>query len=79
MVYDQHAAVCLRYATFCLWGDLKEKVYRMNPHTEEQLKENIQKEILEVPQIELLSLSSDFFKRYRECLHVHGQHFQHRI
>jgi hypothetical protein len=30
---------------FYLWCNLKDKVYRMNPHLEEELKENIQREI----------------------------------
>jgi hypothetical protein len=31
---------------FYLWGNLKDKVYRTNPDTEEELKENILREIL---------------------------------
>jgi hypothetical protein len=30
---------------FCLWGMLKDKVYVNNPHTAEELKENIQRVI----------------------------------
>jgi len=30
---------------FYLWGNLKDKVYRTKPHTEEELKENIRREI----------------------------------
>jgi hypothetical protein len=38
---------------FYLWGNLKNKIYRMKPHTEEELKENIRRELSEVPQKEL--------------------------
>jgi hypothetical protein len=30
---------------FYLWGNLKDYLYRMNPHTQEELQENIQTEI----------------------------------
>jgi hypothetical protein len=30
---------------FYLWGNFKDKLYRTNPHTEEELKENTRKEI----------------------------------
>jgi hypothetical protein len=43
----------LNPCTFYLWGNLKDWVYRTNPHTEEELKEKVEKEILEIPQEEL--------------------------
>jgi hypothetical protein len=43
---------CIHYVTY-LWDNLKVKVYRLNPYTEEELKENIRREILNVPQEEL--------------------------
>jgi hypothetical protein len=42
---------------FYLWGNLKDKVHRTNPDMEEELKENIQREILEVCQKVLLQVN----------------------
>jgi hypothetical protein len=47
------------------------------PHTEEELKENIRREILEVPQKEILRVNLYPFKWYIVCLLVQGHHFQH--
>jgi hypothetical protein len=57
---------------YYFWGNLKNKVYRTDSHTEEELKENIHEEILEVTQEELLWVNINLFKWYRECVHVHG-------
>jgi hypothetical protein len=48
---------------FYLWGNLMDKVYRTNPHTEEELKERIRREILEVS-LEELQVNFNLFKRY---------------
>jgi hypothetical protein len=64
---------------FYLWDNLKDTVYRTNPYMEEELKENVQSEILEFPQEELLWMNLNLFKQYRECLLVQGQHFQHLL
>jgi hypothetical protein len=61
---------------FYLRSDLKDGVYVMNPYTEEELKENLEREILEVS-LEELQVNSNLFKQYRECVHVQGHHFQH--
>jgi hypothetical protein len=42
--------------------DVMDKVYRTNPHTEEELKENIRRDILEVPQEELLWMNFNLLK-----------------
>jgi hypothetical protein len=55
---------------FNIWGNLI-------PHTEEELKENIRKEILEIPQEELLRVNFSLFKRYRECAREQRHNFQH--
>jgi hypothetical protein len=44
MMYGQHVPLILLHATF--WDNWKDEVYRMNPHSEEELKENTQREIL---------------------------------
>jgi hypothetical protein len=63
---------------FYLWGNLKDKVYRTNPHTEEVFKENIRRDILDVPQEEL-RVNFNLLKRYKECMRVQGHHFQHLL
>jgi hypothetical protein len=35
----------LTLCDFYLWGNLKDKVYRMNPYTNEELKENLRRKI----------------------------------
>jgi hypothetical protein len=45
-----------------LWGNIKDKVYKTNPYTEEELKENTQREILVVLQEQLLQVNSNLFK-----------------
>jgi hypothetical protein len=47
---------------FYLWGNMKDKLYRTNLHTEEKLKLDKQREILEVPQEELLQVNSNLFE-----------------
>jgi hypothetical protein len=44
------------------WDNLKDI---MNPHTEEELKENIPKDVLEVPREELFRVNFNLFKRHR--------------
>jgi hypothetical protein len=59
-----------------VWGNLNDEVYRVNLHTEGELKKNIQRRILEVPEEELLRVNSDLFKRHTECIRVKGLRLQ---
>jgi hypothetical protein len=59
--------------------NLKDKVCRMNPHTEEELKKSIQRENLQVPQEELLQVNLHQLKQYRVRVHVHRHYFQHLL
>jgi hypothetical protein len=54
---------------------LRDKVYRSNPRTEE-LKENIRREIANIPAEQLQRVNQNLFRRCEECLRVEGQHFQ---
>jgi hypothetical protein len=56
---------------------LKDKVYSNNPRTEEELKENIRREISNIPAVHLQKVNQNLLRRCEECLHVEGQHFQH--
>jgi hypothetical protein len=58
---------------------LKDEVYKTNPHIKEGLRENVHREILEVPQEEILQVNSNLFKRYTERVHAQGQYFQHLL
>jgi hypothetical protein len=64
---------------FFFWGHLKEKVYSNHPRTEEELKENIRREISNIPAVHLQEVNQNFFHRCEECLRVEGQHFQHLL
>jgi hypothetical protein len=43
---------------FHLWGNLKDRIYTINPHAKKELKDNIRIEILKVSHEELLQLNS---------------------
>ena len=44
---------CSPVSDFYLWGDLKDKVYKTNPHTLDKLKQNITNEIRNITVVEL--------------------------
>jgi hypothetical protein len=62
---------------FFLWGCLKDKVYNSNRRTKKELKENIRREIANIPAEQLQRVRQNLFRRCEECLRVQGQHFQH--
>jgi hypothetical protein len=57
---------------------LKDKVYSNNPTTEE-LKENIHREISNIPEEDRQKVNQNLFRRCEECLRVEGQYFQHLL
>jgi hypothetical protein len=59
---------------FFFWGCLKNKVYSSNPRKEE-LKENIHREISNIPAEHLQKVKQNLFRRCEECLRIEGQHF----
>jgi hypothetical protein len=58
---------------------LKDKVYRNNPQTEEEMKENFRQEISNIPAKHLQKANQNLFRWFNECLCVEGQHFQHLL
>lgn len=64
---------------FYLWGALKEKVYRSNPHTLDELKTNIRQEIAAISQRELQKVINNFLSRCQKCLNNEGRQFQHLL
>ena len=57
---------------FYLWGTLKNNVYRNNPHTVDELKENIT-EIRKITE-ELICVNVNFIKRCQKCVAADGHH-----
>ena len=53
---------------FYLWGNLKNKVYKTNPHTLDELKQNIRTEINAISEAELMSVNANFLRRCRRCI-----------
>ena len=66
---------------FYLWGNLKNKVYKTNPHTLDELKQNIRTQINAILQAELMRVNAYFLRRCRRCrpIDAEGQHFQHLL
>jgi RNA polymerase-binding transcription factor DksA len=58
---------------------LKDEVYNSNPPMEEELKENIRREIANIPGEQLQRVNQNTFRRCDKCLHVEGQHIQHLL
>jgi hypothetical protein len=63
---------------FSFWG-LKDRSYNSNPQTEADLKENIHKEIANIPAEHLEKVNQNIFNWCEECLHVEEQSFQHLL
>jgi hypothetical protein len=61
---------------FFFRGCLKDKVYKSNHRTEE-LKDNIGREIVNIPAGQLQRVNQNLLCQCEECLHVEGEHFQH--
>jgi hypothetical protein len=77
VIFGQHVHLILILA-ICFWGCLKDKVYSSNPRTEEE-KENIHREIANIPAEQLQKVNQNLFRRCKECLRVEGRHFQHLL
>jgi hypothetical protein len=64
---------------FYLWGSLEDKVYKRNPHTLEELRNNIRREAATISGEELQRVNNNAFRRYMECIRSGGQYFQHLL
>lgn len=62
---------------FYLWGDIKERVYKRNPVSIDDLKRYITEEFsnITVPTIDFVF--ENMVKRFSQCIAVEGNHFQH--
>jgi inhibitor of nuclear factor kappa-B kinase subunit alpha len=63
---------------FYLWGNLKQKVYKTNPNTIEEPKENIRNEVSAISPGELRVITN-LVRRCQECARADGDHFQHLL
>jgi hypothetical protein len=61
---------------FYLCGSLKDKMYKTNPHTLKELRNNIHHEISTISG-EKLQRNTNMFYRYTECIWSGGQNSQH--
>ena len=64
---------------FYLWGYLKGKVYEQNPHSIDELKDNIRNCISSITQVELERVFLNMLNRAQTCLDGGGGHFQHLL
>lgn len=64
---------------YFLWGHVKDHVYRNNPQSREELKNNIRDFIGNIPRDTLQSVFQNIFKRYQLCLQTGGLHFEHLL
>jgi hypothetical protein len=62
-----------------LWGLLKENVYKNNPHTLEELKQNVELYISNVTAETLHRVVSNMRKRMNAFIAERGGNFQHLI
>jgi hypothetical protein len=78
VVFGQHVHPTLIPVFSSSAGCLKDKVYSSNLRTEE-LKENIRREISNIPAENLQKVNQNLFRRCEKCLRVEGQYFQHHL
>jgi hypothetical protein len=67
-----------KWSVLFFWGCLKDNVYSSNPQME-GLKENIRREMSNIPAENLEKVNRNLFRQCVECLRVEGQHFQHLL
>uniref|UniRef100_A0AAF5DTE4 Tc1-like transposase DDE domain-containing protein n=1 Tax=Strongyloides stercoralis TaxID=6248 RepID=A0AAF5DTE4_STRER len=58
---------------FSLWGYLKDRVYRNKLETIEDLKENIETEIADIPRCMLKKVMNSFYDRVQQCRQKEGR------
>jgi len=64
---------------FHLWGNLKGKVYTINPKTLEDLKENFRTEIRRIDTAQLHHVYDNMLQSAQKRTDVQGDHFQHLL
>jgi hypothetical protein len=74
LVFGQHVRPILIIVIFFFWDFLKDRVYNSNPQIEEELKENIGREMENIPAEQLQRVNLYFFRLHEECLCVERPH-----
>ena len=69
----------LSICNFFLWGYVKEKVFRSQPHNLEELKMRIREEITPLPPWDVPKSSWNFRYRLQQCIAKEGHHFPDTI
>jgi hypothetical protein len=69
----------LSFCVFYLWGNLKGKVYKNNPHSIEAIQAEITRVIGSIAGDKLQKVSHNLFMRCEACLQVEGGPFQHLL
>jgi hypothetical protein len=64
---------------FCLWGNLKGKVYKNNPQTADALKTEIRNIVRSINGDELQRVFQNLMTRCEACIREHGDHFHHHL
>jgi hypothetical protein len=64
---------------FYLWGSLKGKVYKTNPHTLEETRHNFRRQISTVSGEELQRVNKNVFRKDTECIRSGRQHLNHLL
>lgn len=64
---------------FFLWGYLKSVVYKTNPSTVTQLKENIRAEVSRIPQSLCKRVFENMRARLEECVRLDGRHLENVV
>jgi hypothetical protein len=64
---------------FYLWEYWKGKVYGTNPHTLDELQENIRSAIETIGVIVLRQVYLNMIARAQKCIDSQGSHFQHLL
>jgi hypothetical protein len=79
VVFGQHVLPILILVMFSSGVVSRTKFATVTPLTEEELKENIRREIANIPAEQLQGVSLNLFHQCEECVYVEGQHFQHHL
>jgi hypothetical protein len=69
----------LSHTDFILWGPQKGQVYKMDPHTLEELKANIRTQIAQITCALLHAVSTNIIQRILAYTGVGGVHFEHLL
>lgn len=62
---------------FYFWGDLKNRLYKIRSNNLNELRENFENSIQQVPNIAIFNATQAVTKRCRKCIEQNGRQFEH--